>query len=234
MTSQPKPSKGAGSTPGDRRQMGAETKPRQLRGSTMTLYTDQPENDYTSACGRRKGITWLSSKVNQIRLPLPGRVILASKMSHLGLPDQCDTADNTDVPSREYGNSSTASSMEASSTERLTSDVPVTNEYDKTYTPCTARQAFEPMAHSGQNNAVPAMCNMTLTTSKINMQVHHEESSEGEDFGYPSDAEWQSKDTPSPIRKGDLEGLDDLRLRPSPLELNSCKATCLEDKIHPY
>ena len=52
--------------------------------------------------GRR--ITWPSSKVNQIRLPLPGRVILASKMSHLGLPDQCDTADNTDVPSREYGN----------------------------------------------------------------------------------------------------------------------------------
>ena len=104
----------------------------------------------------------------------------------------------------------------------------------ETYTPCTARQAlnFEPMAHSGQNNAVPAMCNMALTTSKINMQVRYEEPSEREDFGYPSDAEWQSKDAPSPIRKGDLEGLGDLGLRPSPPELNSRRAACLEDKIH--
>ena len=115
-------------------------------------------------------------------------------MSHLGLPDQCDTADN----------------MEVSSTERLTSDVPVINEYNKTYTPRMARQAAEPMAHSGQNNevsesrgiwasaqpqhqvsdSVPAMCNMVLMThaalmtSKINMQEQYmyEESSEGEDF----------------------------------------------------
>ena len=123
-------------------------------------------------------------------------------MSHLGLPDQCDTADN----------------MEVSSTERLTSDVPVINEYNKTYTPRMARQAAEPMAHSGQNNinevsesrgiwasaqpqhqvsdSVLAMCNMVLMihdalmTSKINMQARSEELSEGEDFGYPSDIEW--------------------------------------------
>ena len=87
-----------------------------------------------------------------------------------------------------------AESGEAFST-RLTSDVPVTNEYDKTYMPCTARQAFEPMAHSGQNNEVsesrgiwvsaqpqhqvsdpvPNMCNMALTTSKTNMQEHYED-----------------------------------------------------------
>ena len=156
---------------------------------------DQPENDYTSGCGWSKGVTWLSSRVNQIRLLLPGRVILDSKKSHLGLPDQCDTADNMDVPSREYRNSPMASSMEVSSTNRLTSDVPVINEYDKAYTPRMARQAVEPMAHSRQNNevpelggiwvsaqpqhqvsvSVPAMCNMALTTPKINMQVHYEE-----------------------------------------------------------
>lgn len=45
--------------------------------------------------------------------------------------------------------------MEVSGTERLTSDVPVIDEYDKTYTPRMARQAFEHMAHSGQNNEVP-------------------------------------------------------------------------------
>ena len=108
--------------------------------------------------------------------------------------------------------------MEVPGTERLTSDVPVINEYDKTYTPCMTRQAFEPMAHSGQNNevpesryiwasaqsqhqvsdSVPAMCNMALTTSKINMQVHYEDSSEREEFGYPSDVKWQ-RNTPSPI-----------------------------------
>ena len=204
MPSQPKPSKDTGSTPGDRRQMGTETEPRQLHGSTM--YTAEPENDYTSGCGWRKWITWLSSKVNQIRLPLPSRVILTSKMSHLGLPDQRDTADNTDVSSQEYGNLSTASNMEvpAAGTERLT---PVINKCDKTYTPCMARRAFEPMAHSGQNSevpelqlrgiwasaqpqhqvckvsdSVPAMCNMALMSSKINMQVHYEDSSEREEF----------------------------------------------------
>lgn len=72
---------------------------------------------------------------------------------------------------------------------------------------------------------------MALTTSKINMQVHYGDSSEGEEFGYPSDAEWQ-RNAPSPIREGIMEGLDDLGLRPSPLELNSCRAICPEDKIH--
>ena len=74
---------------------------------------------------------------------------------------------------------------------------------------------------------------MALTASKINMQEHYEESSEGEDFGYPSDTEWQ-KGAPSPIRRGELEGLDDLGLCPSPLELNSCREICLKDKIHYY
>ena len=66
---------------------------------------------------------------------------------------------------------------------------------DKTYTPHMARQAVEPMAHSGQNHEVPesrgtwvsaqpqhqvsdsvsAMCNMALTALKINMQEHYEE-----------------------------------------------------------
>ena len=55
---------------GDRRRMGTETDPEQLQGST--IYTDQPENDYSPGCGWRKGDTWLSSKVDQIRLPLPG------------------------------------------------------------------------------------------------------------------------------------------------------------------
>ena len=34
------------------------------------------------------------------------------------------------------------------------------------------------------------MTHAALMTSKINMQEHSEESSEGEDFGYPSDTEW--------------------------------------------
>ena len=207
----------AGSTPGDRRRMGTETEPRQLHSSTM--YTDQPANDYTSGCGWRKGMTWMSSKVNQTRLPLPGRVILASKTSHLGLPDQCNTADNTDVPSREYGNSSTASNMEVSGTERLTSDVPVINEYGNLDLYAMYGKTdinFEHVAHSGQNNevlepggiwvsaqpqhqvsvSVPAMCNMALTTPKINMQEHYEEGCvstkpaflEGPDLQLPSNA----------------------------------------------
>ena len=120
-TSQPKPSMEAGSTPGDRRLVDTENvigmERRRLHGSTS--YTDQSENAYSQGCGWTKGITWLSSKVNQIRLPLPGRVTLVPKMSHLGPPDQCDTADKTDVSAHEYENSSTASNMEVSGTETL-------------------------------------------------------------------------------------------------------------------
>ena len=66
------------------------------------------------------------------------------------------------------------------------------------------------MAHSGQNSempevrgiwvstqplqlvsgSVPAMCNMALMTPNIDMQDHREESSDQEEFGYPSDTEW--------------------------------------------
>ena len=75
------------------------------------------------------------------------------------------------------------------------------------------------------------MYNMALTTSKINMQEHYEDSPEGEEFGHPSDAEWQ-RNVPIPIREGSMEGMDDPGLCPSPLELNSCRKICPEDKIH--
>ena len=72
---------------------------------------------------------------------------------------------------------------------------------------------------------------MALTTSKINMQVHYGDSSEGEEFGYPSDAEWQ-RNAPIQFRGGDMEGLDELGLRTSLFELNSDKAICPKDKIY--
>ena len=76
-----------------------------------------------------------------------------------------------------------------------------------------------------------AMCNMALTTLTINMQNHYEDSSDMDEFGYPSDAEWQ-RNASSPLREGDMEGLDELGLRPSLFELNSDRAICPKDKIY--
>ena len=162
MALQPKPGMEAGSSPGDRRLADTEMEPQHMYGST--IYTDQPENAYYQGCGWTKGITWLSSKVNQIRLPLTGRVTLVPKMSHLGPPDQCGTADKTDASSQEYENSSTASNMEVSGTESPTSDVPVINQHAKIYTPRMARLESEPMAHPGQNNEVPEARGIGVST----------------------------------------------------------------------
>ena len=58
---------------------------------------------------------------------------------------------------------------------------------------------------------------MALMSPKINMQDYYEDSSEGEEYGHPSDAEWQ-RNVPSPFREGGMEGLDEPGLRRSLFE----------------